>query len=417
MRFDDIGLGEALRHVLDSLGYSECTPIQNVCIPPALQGQDIVGVARTGSGKTLGFLVPILERMRPGGEVQALVVCPTRELALQVGEEARKVGRPLGVRSDVIYGGTSLGHQKQTLLGGLDLVVGTPGRLIDFMDSGYLSLRRLRWLVLDEADRMLDMGFIADVDRILRKTPMSRQTMLFSATLPPAVMDLARKYMFHPLEFRVDSKVTVPPGIQQLFYRVAENRKPELLEELLRLERPSKAIIFTSTRKATAELASRIRRDGFEVHSMSSDLSQANRERVMQAFREGRVPILVATDVAGRGLDIDAISHVFNFDLPQSGEDYVHRIGRTGRLEKTGRAITLYTPREEGALVEIEQFIGQRLPRATMSDFDPGEAAPDGRRRGGPRGGRRGGGGRPPRGRGGSGGPGRRGGARGRSRA
>jgi len=375
MRFDSMELGEALIRVLVQLGYEECTPIQEACIPPALKGQDIVGVARTGSGKTLAFLVPILERLRPGGEVQALVVCPTRELALQVGEEARKVGRPLGVKSDVIYGGTSLGHQRQTLLGGLDLVVGTPGRLIDFIDSGYLSLRRIRWLVLDEADRMLDMGFIADVDRIMRKAPMSRQTMLFSATLPPAILNLARRYMFHPLEFRAEPRVTVPPGIVQLFYRVMESRKSDALRELLRIERPSKALVFTSTRKATAELASQIRRDGFEVHSMSSDLSQANRERALQAFRDGRVTILVATDVAGRGLDIDNISHVFNYDMPLSSEDYVHRIGRTGRLEKAGRAITLYTPREEQALAEIEELIGQKVPRATMGEFDP-DAAP-----------------------------------------
>jgi ATP-dependent RNA helicase DeaD len=371
MKFTDLGLGEVLMSVLASNRYEECTPIQEACILPALEGRDIVGTARTGSGKTLAFLVPILERLRPSGAVQALVVCPTRELALQVGGEARKIGRPLGVRAGVIYGGTSLGQQKQALHEGLDVVVGTPGRLIDFMTSAYLSLRRVRWLVLDEADRMLDMGFLPDVDRILRKAPMSRQTMLFSATVPPGVVDLARRYMFHPLEFRVEPRVTVPPGITQLFYKVPPSRRSDVLRELLRIERPSKALIFTSTKKATSQLASLLRRDGFDVHSMSSDLSQANRERAIEAFREGRVRILVATDVAGRGLDIEDISHVFNYDLPTTREDYVHRVGRTGRLEKVGRAITLYSPEEEPSVCEIEDLIGQKLPRATMADFDP----------------------------------------------
>jgi superfamily II DNA/RNA helicase len=384
MRFKAMSLGEGLEKVLDSCGYVECTPIQASCIPAALEGHDIVGVARTGSGKTLAFLVPILRRLRPSGDVQALVICPTRELALQVGAEAEKIGGPLGFRSSVIYGGTSLGAQRQALLKGLDVVVGTPGRLIDFLDSGYLNLRRVRALVLDEADRMLDMGFIDDVDRLLRKAPMSRQTMLFSATLPGPILSLAQRYMFHPKEFRAEVRVTVPPGIRQTFYRVSPARKSDLLRELLRTERPGKALVFTATRRGASELARRLRQDGIQVHSMSSDLSQANRERVMQAFREGRIGVLVATDVAGRGLDIDDVSHVINHDIPGTAEDYVHRIGRTGRLGKAGRALTLYTPREEGLVREIERLIGEELPRETIDGSGAGGApeGPSGRRTG-----------------------------------
>ncbi len=411
MTFAELGVNERLQAVLAGEGFSQCTPIQEVCIRPALGGDDIVGVARTGSGKTLAFLIPIVDKLKPAGEPQALIVCPTRELALQVGAEAEKIAKPLGISSDVIYGGTSLGHQKQLLLNGLDIVVGTPGRLIDFINSGYLPLRRIRWLVLDEADRMLDMGFIADIDLIMRKAPMSRQTMLFSATLPPPIMQLAHRYMLYPLEFRLEPRVTVPPGIVQLFYRVSEGRKADLLLELLRIEQPAKAIIFTSTKKATTELAARIRRAGWDVHSISSDLSQANRERVIQAFRDGGVRMLVATDVAGRGLDIDDITHVFNYDMPIVTEDYVHRIGRTGRLDKTGRALSLFTPRDEQSVREIEELIGQQLTRLAHGNYDPGAHDDGGGHRRGPG---RGGSGRRPGEGGGHGRGGARGGGRGR---
>jgi ATP-dependent RNA helicase DeaD len=415
MRFDDLGINEALRGVLRTNGFEQCTPIQELAIPPALGGDDIVGVARTGSGKTLAFLIPIMNKLKPAGEPQALIICPTRELALQVGAEAEKLAKPLGLTSDVIYGGTSLGHQRNLLRKGLDIVVGTPGRLNDFINTGYLPLRRIRWLILDEADRMLDMGFIGDIDLIMRKAPMSRQTMLFSATLPAPIMLLAQRYMLYPLEFRIEPRVTVPPGIVQLFYRVSEQRKADLLLDLLKDEQPGKAIVFTSTRKATTEIATRVRRAGWDAHSISSDLSQANRERVIQTFRDGGIRLLVATDVAGRGQDIDDISHVFNYDMPTVTEDYIHRIGRTGRLDRTGRAHTLFTPHEEHKVREIEELVGQPATRVVHGDFDPGSGSGDGpARRGGPgrRGGPSGRPGRPPAAGGGRPGGGRGGGGR-----
>jgi len=361
VRFDDLDLKPELARVLREAGYVTATPVQEMALPDALAGHDIIGVAKTGTGKTLAFLVPILQSLEPEGELQALIVCPTRELALQVGAEAEKIGGALGARVAVLYGGTSMGGQKQQLLAGLDLVVGTPGRLLDFISSAYLPTRRIRWLVLDEADRMLDMGFIDDVDRIIRRVPMSRQTMLFSATVPAEIAALAQRYMLYPKEFRVDKETRVPEGIEQLFYACARDRKVDMLRAILREENPHKALVFTARRDATSEIARRLRADGHEVYPLSSNLRQADRERVLAAFREGHVRIVVATDVAARGIDIDDISHVVNVDLPMEPEDYVHRVGRTGRVERLGRAISLVEPRD-GASVRASLSTRPVLP-------------------------------------------------------
>jgi superfamily II DNA/RNA helicase len=350
-------------------------------------GQDLIGVAETGTGKTLAFLLPILQAIEVGGpDPQALVICPTRELAIQVAGEADRFGRGLGLRTVLAYGGTSSGDQKRTLGTGVDLVVGTPGRLLDFVSSAWLSLRRLRWLVLDEADRMLDMGFIADVDAILRRSPMSRQTMLFSATIPDEIRRLSERYMFHPEVVRMHRGTRVTKMIEHVLYPVAEAKKQALLLELLERERPAKALIFTATREGTSELALVLRRRGHPVLSLSSLLSQANRERALDAFRRGEFPILVATDVAARGLDITDIDLVVNFDVPMHAEDYVHRIGRTGRMERTGKAMTLVTPRDSRRVAQIEQVLGHPVERVELESFAPGarERAPEagGRRRG-----------------------------------
>jgi superfamily II DNA/RNA helicase len=370
LRFEELDLGPRLKHVIAAAGFETCTPIQEMVLPDALAGHDIIGVAKTGTGKTLAFLIPIFEKLVPGDEPQALIVCPTRELALQVGAEAEKIGGPLGVRCEVLYGGTSTGDQKQQLLAGLDVIVGTPGRLYDFISSAYLPTKRLRWLVLDEADRMLDMGFIDEVDRIIRRVPMSRQTMLFSATVPAEVAALAQRYTLYPKEFRVDTETRVPEKIEQVLYGATRHNKLDILRALLKIERPHKALIFTAKKDATSEIARRLRADGHEVYPMSSNLKQADRERVFRAFRDGTTPIVVATDVAARGIDIDDISHVINFDLPMEPQDYVHRIGRTGRAERGGRAISLVEPRDGPTVKGIEKLIGHTFVVETFPGFE-----------------------------------------------
>ena len=370
MRFEELDLSPRLQQVLASAGFEICTPIQEMVLPDALAGNDIIGVAKTGTGKTLAFLIPIFEKLARGDEPQALIVCPTRELALQVGAEAEKIGGPLGVRCEVLYGGTSMGDQKQQLLAGLDVIVGTPGRLYDFISSAYLPTKRLRWLVLDEADRMLDMGFIDEVDRIIRRVPMSRQTMLFSATIPAEVAALAERYTLYPKVFRVDAETRVPEKIEQVLYGATRNNKLDILRALLKIERPHKALIFAAKKDATSEIARRLRADGHDVYPLSSNLKQADRERVFRAFRDGTTPIVVATDVAARGIDIDDISHVINFDLPMEPQDYVHRIGRTGRAERTGRAISLIEPRDGPTVKGIEKLIGQTFVVEAFPGFE-----------------------------------------------
>jgi len=393
--FDEFSLRRELLDGLRSAGYTEPTPIQRDALPPLLAGSDLIGVAETGTGKTLAFLLPIFQRIEPGGaDPQALVVCPTRELALQVAAEAERFGAPLGVRTVVTYGGTSSGEQKSRLKGGCDLVVGTPGRLLDFLTSAWLSVRRIRFVVLDEADRMLDMGFIGDVDAILRRTPMSRQTMLFSATFPDEVQQLAERYMFHPAVVRMHTGTRVTDTVDHAVVAVDDERKEALLIEILARDRPEKFLVFTATREATSRLARALRRAGHDVISLSSLLSQANRERALVAFRQGECRALVATDVAARGLDVTDIDLVVNFDVPLHPEDYVHRIGRTGRATRAGKALTLVVPGDERRVRQIEQMLGQPIPRLEFDGYAPrvrrnARRRPGGERDGTPR--------RPPR--------------------
>jgi len=393
--FQEFSLRDELLKALRDAGYAEPTPIQRDALPPLLAGRDLIGVAETGTGKTLAFLLPIFQRMEPGArDPQALVVCPTRELALQVAAEAERFGACLGVRTVVAYGGTSSGEQKSRLGAGCDLVVGTPGRLLDFLSSAWLSVRRIRFVVLDEADRMLDMGFIGDVDAILRRTPMSRQTMLFSATIPDEVQRLAERYMFHPELVAMHTGTRVTRNVDHALYPVDAERKESLLLEILSREKPEKVLVFTATREATSQLARALRRGGHDVISLSSLLSQANRERALAAFRCGECRALVATDVAARGLDVTDIDLVVNFDVPLQPEDYVHRIGRTGRAARTGKAITLVSQADERRARQIEQLLGETIPRVELEGFrrragpareERRRREPGGRRRGAPR--------------------------------
>ena len=384
--FASFGFKESLDQALAAEGFVEPTPIQQQAIPLLMKGGDLVGVAETGTGKTAAFLLPILNRLRSGEtDPQALVICPTRELAIQVGKEARRFGEPLGVRTVLAYGGTSSGGQKSDLREGCEIVVGTPGRLLDFVQSAWLPLRNIRHVVLDEADRMLDMGFINDVDAILRRTPMSRQTMLFSATFPDEIEQLSERYLLHPEKVQTHHSTRVTTKVDHAFYPVSKNEKEAMLMEVLRRERPHKTLIFTATKDATAELGTALRRRRYDVISLSSLLSQANRERALDAFRSGACRMLVATDVAARGIDISDIDLVINYDVPMHAEDYVHRIGRTGRAEREGKAITLVCELDGKRTAEIEKLLGGRIDRVKLDDFNyrlwPVEGASPPRRR------------------------------------
>jgi ATP-dependent RNA helicase RhlE len=408
--FRDFPVREEIFRALDEAGYTTPTPIQTQAIPKVLAGHDLVGIAQTGTGKTLAYLIPILQGFKQGAEgPQAAVVCPTRELAIQVAGEAEKFGKHLGLRTVLAYGGTSSGHQKQELDQGCDLLVATPGRLLDFLNQARVSLRRVRFLVLDEADRMLDMGFINDVDAIVRKAPMSRQTLLFSATFPDEIKLLSQRYLMHPETVRIDMVIRVKESVVHVFVELPSRQKVDALLTLLDRDRPAKCLVFTATREMTSELARRLRTRNHEVVSLSSLLSQANRERALTAFRTGVFDVLVATDVAARGLDIDDIDLVVNFDVPMHAEEYVHRIGRTGRAHRTGKALTFVSELDVRRARQIEDMLGHPVPRETIDGFAAGPPGDEGRsdhRRHGPR--RDGGGARSSGGRGR-----RRGGSRG----
>jgi len=362
MRFTEFPLDIELLEALHEMRFHRCTPIQEKVIPLLLEGRDVAGMAQTGTGKTLAFLVPILQQLKPSGHVQALVVCPTRELALQVGNVAIDLGGRIGVKGTVVYGGTALGHQRKEVFAGPDIVVGTPGRLIDFIKTSVIRMRHIRYLVLDEADRMLDMGFIDDVDFILKSAPPSRQTMLFSATLAPPVMKIAAQYMHDPIQVHVSPPTLLAERVVQKVYRVQSRRKEDLLVTLLKEDPPDLCLVFTATREATTDIARRLRSAGFEAGSLSSLQTQRTREAIVRMFKEREFKILVATDVAGRGLDITGISHVVNYDVPQDPEDYVHRIGRTARAGREGKAITFVSTAQD---VKRLQAI-EKLTRGTL---------------------------------------------------
>ena len=401
--FRQFGLREELQRALDDAGYTSPTPIQVKAIPLVMAGHDLVGVAQTGTGKTLAYLLPILQAFKSGGDgPHAVVVCPTRELAIQVAGEAERFGKHLGLRTVLAYGGTSSGGQKSELTQGCDLLVATPGRLLDFLGQGWVSMRRARFLVLDEADRMLDMGFINDVDAIVRRIPMSRQTLLFSATFPPEIKTLSERYLMHPETVRIDTAIRVKESVEHAFLEVPSWQKVDLLLAVLDRDKPAKCLVFTATREMTTELARRLRTRNHEVVSLSSLLSQANRERALTAFRNGVFDVLVATDVAARGLDIDDIDLVVNFDVPMHAEEYVHRIGRTGRAHREGKALTLVCELDRVRAAQIEEMLGHAVRRESVAGFDYAPPPRDARE-----GGRGGSGGRGrPGGRGGRGGSG-----------
>jgi ATP-dependent RNA helicase DeaD len=370
-KFSDLQLHPQLLQAVSDLGYEIPTPIQESIIPLMLGGHDVIGQAQTGTGKTAAFALPILHHIVPGtGNVQALVVAPTRELAMQVSKAMYEYGRLREARVLAIYGGQPYSRQMNRLQKGVDIVVGTPGRLLDLMARKALDLSDVKFVVLDEADEMLSMGFIEDIETILENTPEKRQTALFSATLPKAIRKLADNYLQKPQAITIQQEQLTAPAIEQRYYLVNEGDKTAALTRLFEMEEIGSALIFARTRSGTGELSNELSVRGFQAEALNGDLSQDAREQVLNRFRRGQINVLVATDVAARGLDIDDISHVFNYDLPLDPEIYVHRIGRTGRAGRTGIALSLVTPKEQWRLRKIEKFVGQAIAKFDLPTYE-----------------------------------------------
>jgi ATP-dependent RNA helicase DeaD len=371
--FAELGLSDSTLQALQDVGYEQPSPIQEQAIPPMLAGRDVIGQAQTGSGKTAAFGLPIIEYIDASEpEVQALVLTPTRELCIQVTQALRAYAQRKGADVVAVFGGAPIRTQQAQLKAGGHIVVGTVGRVLDLIGRHSLVLDSCRFVVLDEADEMLDLGFLEDVEKILRLTPNSRQTALFSATMPPPIRKLADNYLYDPEHVKVQSATLTVDSVEQFQVDVKTADKADKLVEVLAAEKPDQAIVFARTKIRTDQLYKKMKDRGFNVKALHGDMTQGARDGVMLGFKGGRVPILVATDVAARGLDISTVTHVVNYDVPRSPDVYVHRIGRTGRVGRAGRAITFVEPRQEKELVAIERHIG--IPIAT---WEPGvHAAP-----------------------------------------
>ena len=368
--FTSLNLRPELMQAIIELGYAEPTPIQEGMIPLMLTGVDVIGQAQTGTGKTAAFALPILHNFEHNRLPQALILAPTRELALQVADAMNEYGKYMRVRILAVYGGQPYAPQINSLRRGVDVIVGTPGRLIDLMEREVLDLSAVKTVVLDEADEMLNMGFIEDVETILAATPEGRQTALFSATLPVRIRKLAERFMRDPQSVTVKRNTMTVAAIEQRYYFLHESDKLHAVMNLLEIEDATSTLIFARTRAETSLLASELTQRGFPAEALNGDLEQNARERILGRFRENQIKVLVATDVAARGLDIDDISHVINYQLPDDPEVYVHRIGRTGRAGKTGIAISLFTPREKRRLRDIEAFTKQPLTLGKLPTAD-----------------------------------------------
>jgi ATP-dependent RNA helicase DeaD len=360
--FADLRLDSVILEAIHDVGYEAPSPIQEEAIPPLLEGRDVIGQAQTGSGKTAAFGLPMLQYVDPSDqEVQALVLTPTRELCIQVTQALRAYGRRKGVDVVAVFGGAPIRSQTAQLRAGGHVVVGTVGRVKDLISRHALMLHSCRFVVLDEADEMLDLGFLEDVERILSLTPSSRQTALFSATMPPAIRRLAERYLFDPVTVKVATKTLTVDTVEQFALEVKPREKADRLVEVLEAERPEQALVFCRTKIRCEQLYRTLRDRGMNVKALHGDMTQGARDGVMISFKDGRLPLLVATDVASRGLDITGISHVINFDVPISPDVYVHRIGRTGRVGRSGRAITFYEPKQRREIEAIEKHAGVKL--------------------------------------------------------
>ncbi len=365
-RFDDLGLRPEIMRAVTELGYEEPTPIQVQAIPLLLAGQDVLGQAQTGTGKTAAFTLPLLQRLDMKGGIQGLILTPTRELASQVAEATYQYGKHLGVQIVAIYGGTSYTRQIKRLKSGVHVVVGTPGRIIDLLEQGVLDISHVRYLVLDEADEMLDMGFVEAVERILSETPNDRQTALFSATVTHELRRLIGQYMRDPVDVTIEHKTMTVPQVEQRYYLIDHQSKMAALCRLLETEDLTGTLIFARTKLGAAQLSEHLQARGYAAEALHGDLTQDMREAVLRRFRNGSLQLLIATDVVARGVDIQDVSHVINYDIPGDGEDYVHRIGRTGRAGRSGIAITLVTPHEQRRVKMIENYTQQPIQHAML---------------------------------------------------
>jgi ATP-dependent RNA helicase RhlE len=380
MSFQEFGLHPDLLKAVHHLSYHEPTPIQQQAIPVALTGRDLIGCAQTGTGKTAAFALPILNKLHPGrgGKIRALILTPTRELAAQINEVFQSLATHTKIYTAAVYGGVGSPPQARALRLGTDVIVATPGRLLDHINNGVGRFDNLEFLVLDEADRMLDMGFLPDVKRIIARLPQKRQTMMFSATMPKEILQLSHQILQDPATIQIGRQAAPAEGVSQAAYPVAQHLKADLLVALLETigtERGAagnveSVLIFARTKVRTERLARVLKDGGFDAALIHGDRTQGQRLAALEGFRNGRYRILVATDIAARGLDVDGISHVINFDVPVTPEDYVHRIGRTARAKAVGEALTLVAPGEESFLVAIQQLIKTKIPRQTVPDFD-----------------------------------------------
>ena len=377
MSFTSFNFHPQVEAGVKALGYNTPTPIQRQAIPPVLQGHDVMGLAQTGTGKTAAFVLPILERLikGPSGRVRALVIAPTRELAEQIHDAIRALGYHTKRRSTTIYGGVSMNPQIQKLRTGVEIVVACPGRLLDHIRQGTINLSRVEVLVLDEADRMLDMGFVPDIREIIKHVPTRRQTLLFGATMPDDIRRLANEILRTPVTVQVN-----PPApadtVAHALYPVAQHLKTPLLLELLRHTDTESVLIFTRTKHRAKRLGQQLEKAGYQAASLQGNLSQNQRQAALDGFRDGSVQVLVATDIAARGIDVSRISHVINYDMPNSTDSYTHRIGRTGRADKTGDAFTFITREDESMVHSIERVLGAKVERRRLEGFDYKKPAP-----------------------------------------
>lgn len=372
MSFSQLSLHPDLLRGVKEVGYVKPTPIQQDAIPPAMLGRDVLACAMTGSGKTAAFTLPILHRLMAGarGATRALVLVPTRELAAQVLANIQEVSLHTPLTAAAVYGGVGMGPQEHAFRSGVDILVATPGRLLDHFRMPYAKLGKLEYLVLDEADRMLDMGFLPDIRRVLRHIPTKRQTMFFSATMPPAIAQLSREMLQNPATINVERQSQPAVGITQAVYPVAGELKSALLLELLKRGDMKEALVFTRTKHRANRLAAYLVTHGINAERIHGNRSQSARTAALAGFKNGTYRVLVATDIAARGIDVEALGHVVNLDVPAAPEDYIHRVGRTARAELTGEAFTFVAPDEENDLRNIEKAISKRLPRVTVPDFD-----------------------------------------------
>jgi len=370
--FTGFKLHPSLLRGIKELGFTRPTPIQAEALPPAIEGRDILGCAQTGSGKTAAFLLPILNRLlgKARGTTRALVITPTRELAAQIQEDLQDLAVHTPVTSAAIFGGVGMGPQEHALRSGVDVIIATPGRLLDHMRQPYTRLGGLEVLVLDEADRMLDMGFLPDIKRILKQLPARRQTLLFSATMPQPIAVLAREILKNPVALQIERAPAPAVGVTHTVYPVPQELKSALFVELCKQPGTRSVLAFTRTKHRANRLAEYLAKHGVKADRIHGNRSQAQRTAALAGFKDGRFQVLVATDIAARGIDIDALSHVINFDVPGMSEDYIHRVGRTARAEAVGDALTLVSPDEEGDLKGIERAVGARFPCVRLPGFD-----------------------------------------------